>query len=87
MSDINTTLIERNLTHGDFHEQAELSGVIKDIMRNRVNWRQLTYAQKEALDMIVVKISRILTGNPHHQDSWHDIAGYASLAERECRKQ
>lgn len=85
MSDITATLTERNSTHGDFHEQAALSGVIKDVMRTRANWRRLTYAQKEALEMIAVKISRILTGNPHHRDSWHDIAGYAALAERECR--
>ncbi len=36
--------------------------------------------------MICLKISRIVTGDPEHPDNWHDIAGYATLAERECRK-
>lgn len=84
---IEATLVDRNRTHGDFHEQAELSGVIKELLRTQTNWRNLSYGQKEALEMIAVKISRILHGNPHHRDSWHDIAGYATLAERECQEE
>lgn len=34
---------------------------------------------KEALDMIVHKIGRILNGNPNYIDSFRDIAGYAEL--------
>jgi hypothetical protein len=40
---------------------------------------QLYPDQLQALDMIVTKIGRILTGNPSHLDSWIDIAGYAKL--------
>lgn len=82
--DINQTLADRGKTHGDFHEQAEFTGVLSELLRSRDNWRRLTYGQKHALEMIAVKIGRILIGNPHHADSWHDIAGYATLAEREC---
>ena len=35
--------------------------------------------QLMSLDMIAVKISRIVNGNPSHRDSWLDIAGYAML--------
>jgi hypothetical protein len=35
----------------------------------------------EALDMIAVKISRILTGDPNYSDNWHDIQGFAKLVE------
>ena len=31
--------------------------------------------------MILSKISRLVTGDPAHKDSWHDIQGYAKLAE------
>lgn len=82
---LETTLTDRNRTHGDFHEQAELSGILKELLRTQANWRLLTYSQKEALEMIAVKVSRIMTGNPNHKDSWHDIAGYATLAERGCQ--
>jgi hypothetical protein len=35
--------------------------------------------QMIALDMIALKISRIVNGNAAHVDSWIDIAGYAKL--------
>ena len=41
--------------------------------------------QRESLDMIVHKIARILNGDPNHVDSWHDIAGYATLVELELK--
>lgn len=43
--------------------------------------------QKEALSMIFSKIARILNGDPDHIDSWHDIAGYATLVEDRLRKE
>lgn len=83
MKPITDTLTERNSTHGDYHEQAELSQALQDTMRTGKNWRTLTKVQRDALTMMAVKISRILTGDPNHADSWHDAAGYATLAERE----
>jgi hypothetical protein len=38
--------------------------------------------QREALDMILHKIARIVNGNPNETDHWHDIAGYATLVEQ-----
>jgi hypothetical protein len=52
-------------------------------MREQDGWRRLKSHQKESLDMIAHKISRILNGDPQHRDSWVDIAGYAQItAER-----
>ena len=50
-------------------------------MHNAIAQKDLHLApdQMLALDMIAVKISRILSGNPSHKDSWVDIAGYAKL--------
>jgi hypothetical protein len=45
-----------------------------------MDWESLSYQQAEALDMIASKLSRIMC-NPNHKDSWHDIAGYATLVE------
>jgi hypothetical protein len=42
--------------------------------------------QREALDYIAGKLSRILSGQPGHADHFRDIAGYAELAARECEK-
>lgn len=50
-------------------------------MAKSPKWRSLDPDQKEALEMIVHKIGRILNGDPDYADSWHDIAGYAKLVE------
>lgn len=80
MSDnIQNTLNERNSTHGDFMPQATFAQDLKEQVRDEPRYNDMSYDQKEALDMILTKISRILHGNPNHADSWHDIAGYATL--------
>jgi len=33
--------------------------------------------QREALEMICTKISRIIVGDCSHVDHWNDLAGYA----------
>jgi hypothetical protein len=48
-------------------------------MQASPKWAQLADDQREALDMIVHKIGRILNGDPNYQDSWQDIVGYAKL--------
>ncbi len=78
-ADIETTLEERSKTHGDFSEQSAMSQRLKELLRDGDNWHKLSCEQKESLDMIQHKIARILSGNPNHIDSWHDISGYATL--------
>lgn len=83
MPDINNTLKERGGNYGDFHVQAKTSQAIKDTLSKEINrngtWELLDEDMIEALEMISVKISRIVCGNPKYADSWHDIAGYATL--------
>jgi len=79
---IDKTLNERQHTHGNFAENANASQVLKHAVKTLVTC-SLTRVQSEALDNICQKMARILTGNPNHADSWHDIAGYATLAERD----
>ncbi len=72
---------ERKNQHGDWTTQAWLSSALKDRMHESQNWAGLSNGQQEALDMIAVKISRILSGDPNHADHWNDIAGYAYLGK------
>lgn len=50
---------------------------------NQTGYVKLTEVQREAVDLICTKLSRILSGGNSHIDNWHDIAGYATLAEQE----
>lgn len=80
---VQDTLISRNGVHGNFKENAECASAIKQVFAQSPNWLLLPHIQREALVMIVTKLSRILTGNNNHSDHWHDIAGYATLVEWE----
>lgn len=89
MSNVNNTLQERGSRYGDFKDHADITQALKTTStiflrsRNKV----LSAAHQEALDMIFHKIGRILNGDPNYDDSWHDIAGYATLAEKECKNE
>lgn len=72
---------ERGKTHGKFSDNAEISQGIKKLMHNSPNWKLMSDEEKEALDMIALKISRICSGRPHYRDNWIDVSGYASLIE------
>lgn len=76
---IRNTLTARHSTHGDYTDHARVTQELKRVMENEANWRRLNDCQREALSVIAHKIGRILVGNPHFHDHWHDIAGYATL--------
>jgi Domain of unknown function (DUF6378) len=75
-------LADRQTTHGAFMDNAQIAQALKVVMRDRPGWPRLNSVKQEALDMIVSKIGRILSGDPHHPDHWLDIAGYAQLAAK-----
>ena len=80
--DITTTLIERGTRYGQFRTHAEITQHLKETLRTGAassGWHRLATDQREALEMIVHKIARILNGDPNYHNSWHDIAGYAKL--------
>lgn len=79
MVGINELLHLRGLEHGDFTDQARITQELKDVMHATPNWEKLSPIQKEALEMNVHKIARILAGNPDSIGHWEDIAGYATL--------
>lgn len=81
MDDIDAILEERGKQHGDFTVNASISQELKAVAQSDVGgYSSMRPVQREAIDMILHKISRILAGNPDHRDHWDDIAGYAKLA-------
>ena len=74
---------ERQSTHGSFETNTLISQGLKNIIHGAPGYNQLSYVQREALDMIALKISRILSGNPNEPDHWQDIAGYAHLGGKD----
>lgn len=88
---LDDTLQERGNRYGDFTDNAGIAQRIKNIMRGHhalpTGWGNLDAVKQEALDQIAAKISRILSpgADTSYTDNWHDIAGYAKLAEDRCK--
>lgn len=76
---IESTLAERGSRYGRFLDQAMIEQQLMNTMRSVPGWQKLVSDQKSALEMIAVKIARILNGDPDYHDNWHDIIGYAKL--------
>ena len=83
---LDTILAERGAKYGSFTSQAAFAQYLKTTLHEHRNWDELRDSQKEALEMIMHKISRILNGDPNYDDSWRDIAGYAELIVKELNE-
>jgi hypothetical protein len=81
MSDATSQILaERAKTHGDYTDHADITQSLKAVMRRGPQWTELEPHERETLEMIAHKVGRILAGNPHFEDHWADIAGYARLS-------
>jgi len=78
-------LNERGTTHGRFEDNARHGQMLRSLFRTSPHWREMSDVQREALDMIACKLSRILSGQATHDDHWADLAGYATLAREGCK--
>lgn len=80
------TLQARGDRYGGFANLAAFSQHLKRELAKAAGYSALSDCQKESIEMIALKLARILNGNPDHIDNWHDIAGYAQLVEAELNK-
>ena len=87
MADINDTLKERGSRYGSFIGDATVAQDLKKTLRDTAEdnekllngWDDLDPDMQEALEQISTKMGRIVHGDPWYEDSWRDIAGYATL--------
>lgn len=86
MSKIKEILEERGSNYGSFKTNALLAQSLKALLRSAPNWVHISDEQREALDMIIHKVARILNGNPEYEDNWLDIIGYVQLTLDELNK-
>jgi hypothetical protein len=89
MTDRDPLLQEREKTHGPFAQNSCISQRLKAIIRRTDSvasayGHPLSDIHREALDMIALKLSRILSGQANFKDHWDDIAGYAKLGAEAC---
>lgn len=94
MADLEDTLAERGARYGDFTDHADIAQALQVVCHGRItgpqtSWDRLDPVKRQAITVICDKLARILSpgGDPEYRDNWHDIAGYAKLAEDRCVEQ
>lgn len=75
----NRVIETREASHGPYREQAQFAQILKGWFRRHKNWNDLPGEQKESIEMICVKLSRIMSSKVPEPDHWVDISGYAML--------
>ena len=75
---------ERGTTHGSFSANARVSQELKATIHCENS--NMTNVQREAIDMICMKLSRIASGHANHIDNWRDIQGYSQLVINELEE-
>lgn len=81
---IDETLEQRGNRYGTFVGHSKLSQALLYAIKAHAREydKKLSAVHTEALTMICHKIARIVNGDPNYDDSWRDIAGYATLVEK-----
>lgn len=82
---VDAILDDRGSRYGNYLDQATITNDLLRVIDGNLRKRGKTLQpdQADAMNMIAVKISRIINGDPDYADNWKDIAGYATLvAER-----
>ena len=85
---LENTLAERKARYGTFMEHARIAQSLQDTMRSNTNWAGLEVDERQALTTIADKIARILNApsGTIYSDSWHDLAGYATLVDKRLKE-
>jgi|TARA_R100000656_G_scaffold124929_1_gene104436 hypothetical protein len=85
---VEDTLAEREITYGDFgmgtKAEAEFIDLVVKTHSAQRGSNTLDSVHIVWFSKIIMKLVR-LSITPTHIDSWHDIAGYATLVEKELK--
>lgn len=82
---IEEVLNQRQTTYGSFTKNAETAQMLKYFVKQGDNYNDMSVVQREALDMILHKIARIVNGDPNYIDNWIDLCGYSQLVIEEVK--
>lgn len=77
MGELTKVLEERGNDYGDFELISKAAAELRQTMAS--SGCEYSDAQQEAINMICHKMARLIFGNRNKQDTWLDIAGYATL--------
>lgn len=76
---VDQILGERGNRYGTFESNAKTCQLLKNVLHSQDGWYRLSYVQREAVEMMMHKISRLVNGDATYLDTVVDIAGYNQL--------
>jgi hypothetical protein len=76
---VDQILGERGNRYGTFESNAKTCQLLKNVLHSQEGWYRLSYVQREAVEMMMHKISRLVNGDATYLDTVVDIAGYNQL--------
>ena len=76
---VDAVLNERGGRYGTFESNAKTCQLLKNVLHAQDGWYRLSYVQREAVEMIMHKISRLVNGDGTYLDTVVDISGYNQL--------
>ena len=79
MTVLEEILDERQSEYGEFEDNANIAFALQKTLVHTNNYPSLPPYQSRAIDMMMFKLARLLTGNNNHLDTWRDLAGYATI--------
>lgn len=82
MSVVEETLKERGSVYGPFDKESEMVAHIMFTLIGHKPISQINYVAFHTAQMIATKLVRAFNGDITYVDNWHDMAGYATLAEK-----
>lgn len=84
--EIDDTLTQRGQVHGDYVVMCNVIAKLRSVLTASPNWHTMSPVQQETLNMLCVKMGRIVTGDASFADHWLDIEGYAKLARTRSKQ-
>ena len=79
MADIRNILDERGNRYGDYTRQAGIAQDLKEVARRGSSWGSMPTYQRESIEMLMTKVSRMVEGEFTNLDTLDDIIGYTTL--------
>ena len=74
---VDTLLKERGSRYGKFEDNSYITQECESIFKLAPNYEKLFPIQKEAIHMILQKLSRAACGDGSYSDNWEDVCGYS----------
>jgi hypothetical protein len=82
VDEVSYILEDREKRYANFAHNAHIVQALRRILHDQVTWKALPFDSQLAIEMILLKIVRIVNGGmPDYIDNWLDIAGYATLVK------